>query len=460
VHKFVRSTVLRAGIAQVGAGIVVLLLLAGGLWFLTIGRLDRELKELVQEDTRTVTQTAADYGLDIAAQTVERHVGPGLDEDELLLLADRNFHRLAGNLPAWPIDAPTQPGWATISIVRGGIIGRAQVLHSVLPGGVHLLSGRDLHTRSELEAEFQAGLAGAALMLITAGLYGAWSVRRRFVRRIEQLNVTTRAIVSGRLNERLVVKDERNELDLLSGTINRMLDQIEQLIGGVRNVSNAIAHDLRTPLGELRVRLESLLLDQRVTNGIADEVEGAIEDTDRLIATFNGLLRLAELDSGARRAGFVDVDAASVIAQAVDLYAPLAEAKSMTLAARHDMALPVDGDPVLLAQAVANLIDNALKYAPPGTEVAVTGTLHFNGRVELVVADRGRGIPPEERTCATERFFRGTSSAGTQGVGLGLSMVAAIARLHGGALRLEDNEPGLRAVLSILPRGPKSQTGT
>ncbi len=448
-----RSTALRVGLAQAGAGIAALVLLAAALWWITVGRLNGLIDASVREDTRNIATLIRESGVPATLQIIEGRVGGGLDEDEILLLTDGALQRLVGNLPAWPIDAPPQPGWGVITLERGGRITQARVLHSMLPNGDHLLAGQDLYERSVLEGRFSAGLAGAALMVIVTGVTGIWLVRRSFVARIEQIDATARAIVSGRLDERLPVKDERDELDLLAGTINRMLDQIEQLVGGVRNVSNAIAHDLRTPLGELRARLETLLLDRQVAGHVAAEIEGAIEDTDRLIGTFNALLRLAELDSGARRSGFVRLDAVAVASQAVELYAPLAEAKSIVLTFSNAGALEMDGDPALLAQAVANLLDNALKYAPSGSRITVDATRHPDGTVVLAVADHGRRIPAAELPHAAERFFRGAGSAGTTGVGLGLSLVAAIARLHGGELRLEDNNPGLRAAL-LLPARP------
>ena len=327
------------------------------------------------------------------------------------------------------------------------------MLYTILPDGDHLLVGQDLHDRDVLQSQFKAGLLGAALMVVATGVIGVWLVRRRFVSRVEEIEATARAIVSGRLQARLPIKDDRDELDLLASTINRMLDRIEQLIGGVLNVSNAIAHDLRTPLAELRVRLEALLLERQLSGHVADEIEGAVDDTDRLIATFNALLRLAELDSGARRSGFRAVDASAIIAQAVELYAPVAEAKSVALVSRSTGPINLDSDPAMLGQAVANLLDNALKYAPPGSDVVVTLDRQVDDTVALSVLDHGPGIPADERPRVTERFFRGAGSAGTSGVGLGLSMVAAIARLHGGKLELDDNFPGLRATL-LFPAKP------
>ena len=448
-----RSTALRIGLTQAGAGILALALLASALWWTTTARLNGELNARVREDTRNIAALIYSSGTPAALRMIEGRVGAELDEDEILLLVDPSLRRLAGNLPAWPVEAPKQPGWGAITIARGGHVSEARVLYTILPDGDHLLVGQDLHDRDVLQSQFKAGLLGAALMVVATGVIGVWLVRRRFVSRVEEIEATARAIVSGRLQARLPIKDDRDELDLLASTINRMLDRIEQLIGGVLNVSNAIAHDLRTPLAELRVRLEALLLERQLSGHVADEIEGAVDDTDRLIATFNALLRLAELDSGARRSGFRAVDASAIIAQAVELYAPVAEAKSVALVSRSTGPINLDSDPAMLGQAVANLLDNALKYAPPGSDVVVTLDRQVDDTVALSVLDHGPGIPADERPRVTERFFRGAGSAGTSGVGLGLSMVAAIARLHGGKLELDDNFPGLRATL-LFPAKP------
>jgi signal transduction histidine kinase len=450
VVSLFHSTALRLGLAQAGAGILALALLASVLWWTMTARLNSELDARVREDTRNIATVVRSSGIPAALQMIDNRVGAGLDEDEILLLTDATLRRLAGNLPAWPLSAPKQPGWGTITIARGGRFSQARVLHTLLADGDHLLVGQDLQDRGFLQAEIKAGLLGATLMVVATGIIGIWLVRRRFVKRVQDIDATSRAIVSGKLQTRLPVNDERDELDLLAATINRMLDQIEQLIGGVRNVSNAIAHDLRTPLAELRVRLETLLLERQVSGHLADEVEGAIDDTDRLITTFNALLRLAELDSGAKRSGFAKVNAPKIIEQAIEIYSPVAEARSVTLGFRSAGPMILDVDPAMLAQAVANLLDNALKYAPPLSDILVTIDRLTDKTVALAVSDHGPGIPEDERQRAIERFFRGAGSAGTPGVGLGLSMVAAIARLHGGKLELSDNCPGLRATL-LLP---------
>ncbi|WP_269502037.1 hybrid sensor histidine kinase/response regulator [Burkholderia sp. IMCC1007] len=230
-------------------------------------------------------------------------------------------------------------------------------------------------------------------------------------------------------------------------------DALIEVLDGVRNVSNAIAHDLRTPLTELRSRLEVLLLGLR-KKGDEDtlgQLEVAIADVDRVIGIFNALLRLAEIDAGVRRSGFVKSDVVTILSDAVEFYQPVAELRgiSLTLLLCSETAVLADVDPLLLAQAIGNLIDNALKYAQDDGEVEVS-LCERDDRIDVTVSDDGPGIPFAERSKVTERFYRGDRSRGTPGVGLGLALVKAVATLHHGFLAFADNEPGLAATMTIL----------
>jgi signal transduction histidine kinase len=228
-----------------------------------------------------------------------------------------------------------------------------------------------------------------------------------------------------------------------------MLEQIEHLVHGVRNVSNAIAHDLRTPLAELRSRLEELLVTRPAPKVMLSEIESAVADVDHVIGIFNALLRLAEIETGARRSGFVQVDMVNVAAEAAEFYQPVAELKGVKLSFECAGAHSVAGDPLLLAQAIGNLIDNALKFAPLDGAITVATARRPDGAVEVAVSDNGPGIPDAEKSRVSQRFYRGDASRGTPGVGLGLSLVEGVAKLHGGALELADNGPGLRATLVV-----------
>jgi len=230
-------------------------------------------------------------------------------------------------------------------------------------------------------------------------------------------------------------------------------DALIEVLDGVRNVSNAIAHDLRTPLTELRSRLEVLLLGLR-KKGDEDtlgQLEVAMADVDRVIGIFNALLRLAEIDAGVRRSGFVKSDVVTILSDAVEFYQPVAELRgiSLTLLLCSEREVLADVDPLLLAQAIGNLIDNALKYAQDNGEVEVS-LCERDNRIDVTVSDDGPGIPLAERSKVTERFYRGDRSRGTPGVGLGLALVKAVATLHHGFLEFTDNEPGLAATMTIL----------
>jgi signal transduction histidine kinase len=289
--------------------------------------------------------------------------------------------------------------------------------------------------------------------------------RRELLSRIHSIRQTVSAIIHGDLKHRLPTDRSGDELNTLSRTINGMLDQIELLVHGVRNVSNSIAHDLRTPLAELRSRLEELALIRPTTEETYAQIDAAVADVDRVIRIFDALLRLAEIDAGMRRSGFVSLDVAEVAAAAAEFYAPAAELKNIDLRFQSDGPARVPADPVLLAQALGNLIDNALKYAPEGGTIEILVRRRAGG-AEIAVADNGPGIAEAEKAKVVERFYRGDSSRGTPGSGLGLSLAQAVAKLHGSTLELTDRNPGLCVLLALPPEaapmaasnGPTAQT--
>jgi signal transduction histidine kinase len=300
-----------------------------------------------------------------------------------------------------------------------------------------------------LEQRFWYGLAGAVAVLLIAGLLIGLITRRALMSRVDSIRQTVSAIIHGDLKHRLPTHLSDDELNTLSLTINGMLEQIELLVHGVKNVSNSIAHDLRTPLAELRSRLEELALIRPAAEETFLEIDGAVADVDRVIRIFDALLRLAEIDAGMRRSGFVSIDVTELAATAVEFYAPAAELKNIALNFHSDGPLPVSGDPILLAQALSNLIDNALKFAPDGGVIDVAVHRRADGPVEIAVTDNGPGINDAEKAKVVERFYRGDASRGTPGVGLGLSLVQAVAKLHGSAIEMSDQNPGLRVMLTL-----------
>jgi signal transduction histidine kinase len=455
--RLLRSTSVRLTLLFAGFFILASLLVAGVLWWETAAYLERETDAVIVADTQAIGDRLRDFGLPGALATINERVAQTADEHAVYLLADPDLTRLAGNLSAWPAAVGTETGWYEASLVRNGRTYPARLFHVSLPGGFQLLIGRDMGNRLAIRHLLVNALTWSAAAALVLAIAGGLLVRRAVLGRIGQVNRTTAAIVQGDLSRRLTVGGSDDEFARLARTINEMLAQIEQLIDGVRNASNAIAHDLRTPLAELRARLEQM--ERRMAAGsiapdaLRGEVQDAIDDVDRLVDVFNALLRLAAIDSGARRAGFRLVELAPLVAEVAEVYEALAEAKDATLEVDARENVMVTGDSDLIAQATANLLDNAIKYTA-GQPIALTLARRPDGHATITVADRGPGIAEGERDRVVERFRRGDASRHSPGVGLGLAEVAAVAKLHGGALELTDNAPGLRATLVLGPAEP------
>ncbi len=281
---------------------------------------------------------------------------------------------------------------------------------------------------------------------------GALIVRSLFRRTLANISETTAAVAAGDLTQRVRLAGTADEFDLLAETINDMLDRITRLMDGVRQVSNAIAHDLRTPITRARARLEDAALHATSDAELRAAIERATAELDGVVAVFKALLRIAEIEAGARRSAFTRFELTPLLQDLAELYGAVADERAIRLVATLAPGLSVFGDRALIQQAVANLLDNALKFAPSAGLIRLEAQPEGAG-IEIAVADQGPGIPAAERAHATERFFRGEAARHTPGFGLGLALVQAVAQLHGGSVRLTDAAPGLRAVL-FLPSAP------
>jgi signal transduction histidine kinase len=425
------------------------LLLVGSLWWHTAGYLDRQIDGAIAADARQISDQLRHFGLPEAIEAINERISESPDSGAIYLLTDRHLKPLAGNMSAWPPEVALKPGSYEVELVRDRQLRATRLKIMALPDGLNLLVGRDVQDRAELRALIIDGLCWAAATAFLLAIAGAILVRRAVLSRVGMINDTASAIINGDLSQRVPASDTTDAFARLAQTINAMLQQIQQLIERVRNTSNAIAHDLRTPLAELRAQLEELLRTRPDREITFEEIQKAVADLDRVIAVFNALLRLAEIDSGVRRSGFRRVELAGLATEVAELYAPLTEEKGVIFTVDAESGLAVNGDPHLLAQAIGNLVDNAVKYAPRHGNVGLRVAPCDQGRIEIVVADNGPGIPDCEKSRVTDRFYRGQSSAGTSGIGLGLSVVEAVARLHDGSLQLSDNHPGLTASLRL-----------
>jgi signal transduction histidine kinase len=457
-----RSSALSLALGYVALGIASLVLFAAPLWYAWQVTIQDGRSEILQADAQRLTDVYRRDGGDALKRFIDTRVHMQIAGDRILLLTDPSLQPLAGNLSAWPRNLPVVPGNYRIKVDVGDKGIQETLVHVALLGKNYLLVGRDNKLFAPLERRFWYGLAAAIAVLSIVGLLIGLITRRALMSRVHSIRNTVSAIIHGDLKHRLPTRLSDDELNILARTINGMLDQIELLVHGVRNVSNSIAHDLRTPLAELRSRLEELALMRPPPQATFAEIDGAVADVDRVIRIFDALLRLAEIDVGIRRSGFVSLDVVELAATAVEFYAPAAELKNISLDFHADRPLTVSGDPILLAQALSNLIDNALKYAPENGAIEVAVRQRSDGAVEIAVADDGPGISDSEKAKVFERFYRGDASRGTPGAGLGLSLVQAVAKLHGSVLELSDRRPGL-CVMLVLPGAaasapPKSPT--
>jgi signal transduction histidine kinase len=372
----------------------------------------------------------------------------------LYLITDPMSHPLAGNLSAWPDGQLIRPGWIAFPVETGRGANRqtdmARATTFTIPGGYRLLVGRDLRDANAFRQRVTRTLAWSGLLTLGLGLAGGIVMSRNMLHRVEVVSNTAAEIIHGDFSKRVPLSGSGDEFDQLATNLNAMLDQIERLMAGMRQVTDNIAHDLRTPLSRLRSRLEVTLLEKPDSGHYAEVMRATINEADGLLGTFNALLSIAEAESGSHRTQFAEIDLGEIARSVAELYEPFAEEKGLALNVTIDGAAPVHGDRHLLAQATANLLDNALKYTDTG-KVDLTVTADMDGAT-LEVSDSGPGIPEDRRNAVFDRFVRLEGSRSTPGNGLGLSLVRAVAQLHGGTVTLADNNPGLRAILRL----PKS----
>ena len=427
-------------------------LLAVSLWYSTIGLVQRQVENAIHSDDLALTALAQppDGNLAEVAEAIATRVLSPADVGSIYLLVDGAGKRVAGNLDSWPRGLTEMNVWYQLPVSRDGTESVALLRAETLPGGAKLIVGRDVRVRAQLWRVLRNGLIWTGFLMVVLGVVGAIVIRSIFRRMVRDISITSRAIAKGDLSRRLPV-GVGEEFDELAVIINDMLDRISRLMDGVRQVSNAIAHDLRTPVTRARTRLEDAALHAGSKEDMQAAIERAIQDLDGIVGVFEALLRIAEIEAGSRRAAFASIDLTQTLWDMDELYRAVAEERGLHLRAIINAPLPVFGDRELVQQAVANLLDNALKFSAPGMTIDLSARLE-DDVVQIVVADRGPGIAPADRNRATERFFRAEAARNTAGSGLGLALVSAVAQLHNGTLQLFDNNPGLRAVICLPSR--------
>lgn len=419
------------------------------VWWQTAGLLTRQTDAAINADVQGLAEQWSQGGTPDLMLTIRERLAANPNDQAIYLLADPGFRPVLGNLTRWPSGVTMQQDWFELTVERHGVRSLARIHRFDLADGFHLLVGRDAEQGVQLRRLLTGALLWAMLVVVVLGGGGAVIVRGVFRRSLAGVFATATAISAGELGKRVPRTGTGDEFDSLAETINDMLDRINRLMDGVRHVSDAIAHDLRTPITRARVRLEDAARHAQNPDDLHAAIERATADLDAVVAIFQALLRISEIESGARRSAFARFDLVPRLRDLAEFYGALAEDRGGTLAVSLPGQAILLGDPALIQQAVANLIDNAVKFSPPESRIDITVTAGPDLRI--VVADRGQGMIETDRARAAERFFRAETARSTPGSGLGLSLVEAVAHLHGGTLTLHDHQPGLRAEL-WLPR--------
>ncbi|NWG46777.1 MAG: HAMP domain-containing protein [Alphaproteobacteria bacterium] len=456
--RLFRTTTFRLALIYLLLFLAAVLPLLGFIYWSSLMLLERQTDETLASEVAGLEElyrTSQLAGLIEAVTTRANRADGGL-----YLLARPDGTPLAGNLKRWP--GPRDEPQGRISFdyrpKDGGEIRPARGEYFLLTGGVWLLVGQDVSQLRRIEGLILQALGVALAATLCLGIVGGIVTSRRMIQRLEAINHTTRDIMAGDLGRRVALKGSGDELDQLAENLNAMLDQIERLMVAMKEVSANIAHDLRTPLNRLRSRIEVALISLDEGGESASVLERTLEETDQILTTFNALLSIARLEAGTVASRRETLSLAETAAAVVELYEPLAEERDVRLVCEVSGPGHMTGDKDLLSQAIANLLDNAIKFSPQGGTVRVSVAPSREPQtVEIGVSDDGPGIPEADRDRVRGRFVRLEASRNQPGSGLGLSLVAAVAQIHEGRFVLEaahrTQPPGLLARL-VFPSLP------
>lgn len=363
----------------------------------------------------------------------------------LYLLMDPLSRPVVGNISRWPA-VEEEDGWLSFRLETrdrdDAQTHPARAKQFVLSGGFRLLVGEDIQELKAAERQIIVALSWGVILTLLLGLAGGFFISRRMMTRLEIINETSQRIVDGDLHRRVPVSHRGDEFDRLATHLNRMLDQIQELMEGIRQVSDNIAHDLKTPLSRLRQNLEEISTHRTDDPELSESLSHALREADRLLGLFNALLRIARIESETVTPTLVDLSLADLVKDIVEFYEPLADEKHQKLKLVIDAAPQLSADRDMLFQSFANLVDNAIKYTPIGGRIQLrVGSV--DQKPCLNICDSGPGIPPEDHERVFQRFYRTDSSRSTPGNGLGLSLARAVLQLHGATITLRSNDPGL-----------------
>jgi signal transduction histidine kinase len=447
--RLFRTNVFRLTLAYMALFALSVGALSAFIYWATLGYLDTQTNAIIEAEISGLRETWERNGLRGLRNVIEERLARDTEDRSFYLLANAIGQPVAGNVTAWPIGVGSARGqW--VDFVQQNSETPVRALLLPVGPGFQLLVGRDIRELTAIRQLLRrASFYGITLTLALA-LLGGVAIAFSAERRLAEINRTTRQIMAGDLSRRAPLRGSDDEHDELAQNINAMLDQIENLLAGMRHVGDSVAHDLRGPITRLRNRLETVAAaDQPSREDLAE----CVVQLDQVLATFNALLRIARVESGAYRSAFTTVDLKPIVHDVCELYQAAAEEREVTLHAQAPEPVEVFGDRELLAQVLTNLVDNAVKYTPPGGSVRVE-LARQGDLAQLRVADTGPGIPPEDRGRVLQRFTRLDRARSQPGNGLGLALVNAVTLQHHGRLTLGDNAPGLVVALELPALAP------
>jgi len=445
--RILRSATFRLTLIYAGLFVVSVVALFATVFVIATAALQSDMYALLHTEAFQLAEVHRRAGIVGVADQIARRMNFRGRAPMYYLLQTRTQQFVAGNLPSMPpfqgdVEFVREPGEDEIN-PRGKLTGFGVILGD----GSFLVVAQDAGRLVDMQHAIARAFVWAGGLTLLLALMGGLLLGRNFVRRIDTIGRTSRAIMEGDLSARIPTRGTNDEIDQLVVGLNAMLDRIQGLMEGLRQVTSDIAHDLRTPLGRLRQRLEDAREHAQSTGEYADAADDAIAEADTLLEIFSALLRIAQIEAGSQKSAFTDVDLSGVMHDVGDAYAPSAEDSQHTLALDIQDGVHMTGDRQLLAQMISNLVENALSHTPSGSVVRIALARTDKG-FEAAVSDNGPGVPEAEREKVLDRFYRLDRSRTTAGSGLGLALVKAIAHLHGLSLRLEDARPGLRVLIA------------
>ena len=446
-----RTTSFRLAATYLAVFIVSSASLAGFVSWSSALLIEHQVQDVVDLEAGGLSERYRDRGITGLAELIAERLRQDSDRRGIYLLLGPDGSRLAGNLYGWPAREAESDGWVRFTGERiGDRLPAAEVVARAytLPDGHDLLVGRVLTDAKQVDQAINRALVWGLGLTIILGLVGAVLSARHLVQRVESMSKIAHSIISGDMKSRMVLSGSQDEFDRLAQSFNDMMDQIEHLVASIRTVTDNIAHDLRTPLNRLRSRIDVALLSTHSVDEMRDVLDATILDADHLLGTFNALLAISQAESGARLNRFEVLYPELLVSDVSELYEPLAQDKDQTVVRDIESGLSISGDRHLIFQTLANVVDNAVKYSPQGGKILMSVKAR-GAWVDIAISDTGPGIPESERERVLERFVRLDATRTSSGNGLGLSLVRAVAGLHGASLRLESNDPGLRLVMSF-----------